>query len=355
MTRKRVLIAPLDWGLGHATRCIPIIDDLVKRGCEVSIASSGSALALLKKEYPLLQFFELMSYKATYSARLPLVISVFLQIPKFLHAINMEHKQIKKIIADYSIELVLSDNRFGCWSKNVPSVFITHQTKIQMPWILKGLQPIINYFNHRFIKRFSDCWIPDISGETNLTGKLSEPGAIPVKYIGILSRLKKIPSDVVYNLTIMLSGPEPQRSVLEKIILAQLKQSNRKAVLIRGVIEENSKWTQEGEVQLVNYLQTDEIEKIISQSELIVARSGYSTIMDLAKLGRKAVFIPTPGQTEQEYLAQRLIDNEIAFSMNQDEFNLVYAIDQSRGFKGFSNIEFGNELLNQAITEVLEV
>jgi UDP-N-acetylglucosamine transferase subunit ALG13 len=335
--------------------CIPIIDELVKRGCEVSIASSGSALALLKKEYPLLQFFELMSYKATYSARLPLVISVFLQIPKFLHAISTEQKQIEKIIADHSIELVLSDNRFGCWSKNVPSVFITHQIMIQMPWILKGLQPIINFFNHRFIKRFSHCWIPDISGESSLTGKLSESGTIPVKYIGILSRLKKIPSDVVYDLTIMLSGPEPQRSALEKIILAQLKQSNRKAVLSRGVIEENSKWTQEGEVQLVNYLQSDEIEKIINQSELIVARSGYSTIMDLAKLGRKAVFIPTPGQTEQEYLAQRLMDNEIAFSMNQDEFNLAYAIDQSRGFKGFSNIEFGNELLNQAITEVLEV
>lgn len=355
MTRKRVLIAPLDWGLGHATRCIPIIDELVKRGCEVSIASSGSALALLKKEYPLLQFFELTSNKATYSAQLPLMLSVFIQIPKFLMAISTEHKQIEKIITENSIELVLSDNRFGCWSKNVPSIFMTHQIMIQMPRVLKGLQPIINFFNHRFIKRFGDCWIPDVFGESNLTGKLSEPGPISVKYIGILSRLKKIPSDMVYDVTVMLSGPEPQRFILEKVILAQLRQSNRKALLIRGVIEENSKWIKEGNVQLVNYLQTDEAEKIINQSKLIIARSGYSTIMDLAKLGKRAIFIPTPGQTEQEYLSQRLMSHGVAFSMNQDEFNLGYAIDRSEGFKGFSNIEERNDLLSHAITEILEV
>jgi uncharacterized protein (TIGR00661 family) len=355
MTRKRVLITPLDWGLGHATRCIPIIDELVKRGCEVSIASSGSALALLKKEYPLLQFFKLPSYKATYSGKLPLMISVFLQVPKFLQAINMEHKQIEKIIADHSIELVLSDNRFGCWSRIVPSVFVTHQVMIQMPWMLKGIQPIINFFNHRFIKRFSHCWIPDVSGASNLTGKLSESRAIPAQYIGILSRLKKIPSDMVYDLTIILSGPEPQRTILEKIILAQLKQLNRKALLIRGVIEENSQWTQEGKVQLVNYLQTSDIEKIINQSELIIARSGYSTIMDLVKLGKRAIFVPTPGQTEQEYLSHRLMSNGVAFSMNQESFNLDYAIDQSKGFKGFSNIEEENDLLSQALTKILEV
>lgn len=355
MTRKRVLIAPLDWGLGHATRCIPIIDALIERGCEVSISSSGLALALLKKEYPHLQFFELPSYRATYSAQLPLMVSVFLQFPKFLHAINLEHKQIEKIIAEHSVELVLSDNRFGCWSKNVPSVFVTHQTMIQMPWMLKGIQSIINFFNHRFIKRFSHCWIPDVSGVANLTGKLSESGALPVKYIGILSRLKKVPSDRVYDLTIMLSGPEPQRSILEKIILVQLRQSNRKALVIRGVIEENSEWTQEGGVQLVNYLQTSDVEKIINQSELIIARSGYSTIMDLAKLGKRAIFIPTPGQTEQEYLSRRLMSNGVAFSMDQDEFNLEYAIDRSKGFKGFSNIEERNDLLSHALTEILEV
>ena len=355
MTRRRVLIAPLDWGLGHATRCIPIIDELVKRGCEVSIASSGSALALLKKEHPRIRFFELPSYKATYSAQIPLMISVFLQLPKFLQAINREHKQIEKIIADQSIELVISDNRFGCWSKNVPSVFITHQTMIQMPWILKGLQPIVNFFNHRFIKRFNYCWIPDFSGESNLTGKLSDSRTVPVKYIGILSRLKKIPSNVVYDLTIMLSGPEPQRTILEKILLTQLKKSKCKALLIRGVMEGESQWVKENELQIVNYLQRDEMAKIINQSQWIIARSGYSTIMDLAKLGKRAIFIPTPGQTEQEYLARRLKNYGIAFSMNQDNFNLSYAMEHSKGYKGFSNIEEGDDLLSQALTDVLEV
>jgi len=77
--------------------------------------------------------------------------------------------------------------------------------------------------------------------------------------------------------------------------------------------------------------------------------------MDLAKLGKRAIFIPTPGQTEQEYLSRRLMNNRVAFSMNQDKFNLSYAINQSKGFTGFSNIEEGNDRLSQALTEILDV
>jgi hypothetical protein len=260
MTLKKVLVAPLDWGLGHATRCIPIINELLKRGCEVSIASSGFALALLKKEYPHLQFFELTSYRATYSERLPLMISVFMQLPKFLLAIKQENRQIEKIVSDNSIQLVISDNRFGCWTEKVPSVFITHQIVIQMPWALKWVQPFINYFNRRFIKRFKHCWVPDSLEDLNLTGKLSKAGTLPVKYIGILSRFKKAEAELKYEVLVLLSGPEPQRTLLEKIILVQLKQSQIQALMVRGVIERNVNWSQAGEIQTVNYLQTKELE-----------------------------------------------------------------------------------------------
>lgn len=348
-----MLIAPLDWGLGHATRCIPIINELLKRKCEVLIASSGSALVLLRKEYPTLQTFELPSYRAVYSENLPLMIAVFFQIPKFLNVIRKEHDAVEEIIAEHNIGLLISDNRYGCWSKKISCVFITHQLNIQMPWLLKWLQPIVNFYNHRFIRKFKHCWIPDLPGKSNLSGKLSESKSLLVKYIGILSRLEKIETEIRNELAIILSGPEPQRSVLEKIILNQLIHADISAVLVRGVIEDHVIWKKEGKIDTVNFLQTEELQKVISQSRLIIARSGYSTIMDMAKLGKKTIFIPTPGQTEQEYLANRFLKAKISFSMNQNLFDLSTALKASSDFIGFSNIEVESELLSHALDEVL--
>lgn len=353
---KRVVVAPLDWGLGHATRCIPIIHELLKRDCQVYIASSGNALQLLKQEFPQLPSIQIESYKASYSVRIPLMIAVFLQIPKFLRAIRNEHQQLNDIVKEYKIDFVISDNRYGCWSNIVPSVFITHQITIQMPPLLKWMQPIINYFNARFIKHFTQCWIPD-AADQNLSGVLSRLSLnkIDALFIGILSRFKKttIDSDVKYKIAIVLSGPEPQRSILEEILLNQLEDSIGQVVLVRGVVEDTVKWKSEGNIVTVNFLPSVKLEEIINQSELIIARSGYSTIMDLAQLQKKAILIPTPGQTEQEYLAKRLMEQGICFSMNQYDFNLDYALKQSVGFKGFINIEVSNQLLSKALDEFL--
>lgn len=353
MNRKKVLVAPLDWGLGHATRCIPIIDELVTRRCEVAIASSGNALKLLRKEYPTLQTFKLPSYRAVYSSNLPLMVSIFLQVPKFLKVIRKEHNVIAEIITKHNVEVLISDNRYGCWSENITNIFITHQISIQMPLSLKWIQPVVNFYNHRFIRRFTHCWIPDVPGRLNLTGKLSESKSLPVKYIGILSRFNKVQSDCIYDIAVVLSGPEPQRTVFENVILNQLANTKMKVVVVRGVVEDHVIWKKEGNVDTVNFLQTEELQKVINQSQLIIARSGYSTVMDLAKLGKKAIFIPTPGQTEQEYLADRMMELKIAFSMKQNQFNLSQALKASLDFIGFSNIEVESELLSHALDEVL--
>jgi uncharacterized protein (TIGR00661 family) len=367
---KRVVVAPLDWGLGHATRCVPIIQELFKRKCQVYIVSSGSALQLLQQEFPQLPSIQIESYKASYAARLPLMIAVFLQLPKFLRVIRKEHRQLEDIVIEHKIDLVISDNRYGCWSSAVPSVFITHQTTIQMPFALKWIQPSINYFNAHFINRFAQCWIPDTSGTQNLSGVLSKFNSkkIKARHIGILSRFKKtsIDTNFKYRIAIVLSGPEPQRSILEKIMMSELAHStfvgpvpaspyrrDDQVVLVRGVVEDNVRWKSEANLMTVNFLPSAQLEEIINQSELVIARSGYSAIMDLAKLQKKAILIPTPGQTEQEYLAERLMRQRICFSMRQHDFNLDYALKQSAGFKGFSNIEVSNQLLLKALDEVL--
>lgn len=355
MNGKRVLVAPLDWGLGHATRCIPIIEELLKRNCEVSVATSGSALALLRKEFYSLTFFELPSYKASYSIRMPLMIAVFFQLPKFWRVINAEHNTLEKIIDDNNIDMVISDNRFGCWTKNIPCIFITHQINIQMPWIFKGIQPIFNYQNRRLVKRFTRCWIPDRAGELSLSGKLSTSGSLEVSYIGILSRLKKVELELRYRVAVILSGPEPQRTVLEELIIPQLKKLQIKSIVIQGIIEDEVKKSWDGDIEVINFLPTIPLEEVINQSAIIIARSGYSTVMDLSKLNKKALFIPTPGQTEQEYIAKRLMDNGVAFSMKQNEFDLAFGLSECERYKGFSNIEQGNELLQQAIDDVIKI
>ncbi|NBP69699.1 MAG: glycosyltransferase, partial [Cytophagia bacterium] len=170
---KRILITPLDWGLGHATRCIPIIKELLHQNHQVMIASSGLALNLLKEEFPQLTFFQLPSYKATYARWLPLMLKVFWQSPFFFFVIRKEHAIVKQLVKDHRIDVVISDNRYGCYAKATKSIFITHQLTIQMPKGLVWLQSMINYVNHLLIKKFNACWVPDFPDQ-RLTGELTQ-------------------------------------------------------------------------------------------------------------------------------------------------------------------------------------
>ena len=319
---KRVLVAPLDWGLGHATRSIPIICELLANGHEVVIASSGNALILLKTEFPQLIFFELTSYRPTYSRNVPLILKVLLQLPKFLIVIREEHAELESIVKDQAIDLVISDNRYGCWTKLVPSIFITHQINIQLPFTLKWMQRIINYFNHRQIRKFSQCWVPDFP-ENRLTGKLTEPGKLSVKFIGMLSRFKsvKIKELFVYDYLAIVSGPEPQRTIFEQKVRVCFSGLKGKKILVRGLPGVGEEIVEQNGWDEVGHLNAERLRQVIEQSKLVISRSGYSSVMDLASLNKKAVFIPTPGQTEQEYLAKSLVDRGIVYSVSQDSFS----------------------------------
>ncbi len=332
--KKRILITPLDWGLGHATRCISIIRLLLDKGHEVCIATSGLALPLLKQEFPHLSFFELPSYQARYSATLPLMMKVFLQSPYFLRVIQQEHTIIEKLVAEQGIDVILSDNRYGCYSQKAKSIFITHQLTLQMPTGLRWLQGLVNYFNHRLIRKFEVCWVPDF--RTNpITGALTHTTDVEVTFIGMLSRFHKreVSAPKKYDLLVLLSGPEPQRSLLEKLVLQQVKEYTGKVLLVRGLPNTNETLA---DVENVNHLSSHELQAALEASSLVLARSGYTTIMDLYFLEKKAIFIPTPGQTEQEYLAKQLSERDIAFSMKQEEFDLIKALEASKSFKGFS-------------------
>jgi uncharacterized protein (TIGR00661 family) len=351
--KKRVLIAPLDWGLGHSTRCIPIIEELLKRNHEVLIASSGSALKLLKKEFPTLEFFSLRSYNIRYPRKGSFVFSIAQQIPRILRVISKEHERVQKIVHDKNIDLILSDNRYGCWSDRVPSIFISHQLNLQVDGAWRLLKPIVDILHNRRIRKFDEVWIPD-NPALHLTGALSQNRNLNLKHVGVLSRFKKEKLELKYDLAVVLSGPEPQRTMLEEIIFNQIQGQTLKIIVVRGVVEGEGNWKQEGNFTTVNFLQSGKLEEVMNQSKLIISRSGYSTIMDLVRLEMKAILIPTPGQTEQVYLAKQLKDKNIFYSSDQKTFELTKALSESASFTGFSNIEPESKLLSLALDEVLK-
>ena len=133
MTRKKILVAPLDWGLGHATRCIPLILELQRQEHEVIIAADGNCARILREAFPELSHIYLKSYGLTYSAALPAWLKIILQLPEIFFYIHREHAALEKIIRQHSIEIVISDNRFGLWNKSLKTVYITHQVMIKCP------------------------------------------------------------------------------------------------------------------------------------------------------------------------------------------------------------------------------
>lgn len=339
--KKRILVAPLNWGLGHATRCIPIIDALLENGFEPIIASDGAALALLKKEFSKLKSIELPSYNITYSEKgKDLKFKLLKDSPKLLKAIKAEKKLIKKLVKELEIKGIISDNRFGVHNKSIPSVYITHQLNV-----LSGMGTWFSSKMHqKIIKKFDECWIPDFKNEPSLSGKLGhlKQHNLNVKYIGPLSRFNKINCDAVYDLMVLLSGPEPQRTILETSLLKDLKSYNGTILLVKGIIEDEQTCVVKDTITTYNFMKSDELEKAINQSKVILSRSGYTTIMDLSKLEKKAFFIPTPGQFEQEYLAIRLDDSGLIPSCTQENFK-IDMLDRAEKYYGLS---FFNDEVN---------
>lgn len=327
----RILVAPLDWGLGHATRCIPLIKALEQQGHTVVIASSGKQAALLKAEFPLLEHIDLPGYNVRYShTKGWLPVKMLSQLPRLQKMINWEHNWLEKTIQANAIDLVISDNRYGLWSSTTPSVMITHQLLVKAPYA--WAEGFIQRKLYRYIERFTMCWVPDAEQDGGLAGILSHPPqlpSIPVAYMGSLCRFdaQAVNSSTQDLITVLLSGPEPQRSLLEEKVLQGWPRSLATIRLVRGLPGNAPPLNLPG---VVNHLPTQELQALLQQSKLVICRSGYTSLMELMQMGMKTVLVPTPGQTEQEYLAQRLAEKGYTLYMEQDRFDLQAAIEKAQ-------------------------
>jgi len=354
--KHRILIAPLDWGLGHATRCIPIIHELLVQGCEVLIAAENSTQSLLQNEFPQLVFIPLTGYRIRYSyLKFWLPLKIFLQIPRLLYSIYKEHQWLKRAIKMNKIDAIISDNRFGLYFSGIPSVYITHQLliKTENDFTEKVAQKI----HYWFIKKYSVCWVPDFEGDINISGELSHPKNISdqLTYLGGLSRFEKINSiEKKYDLAIVISGPEPQRTIFEDILLEQLKDYKGSVLFVRGLPSNQSiKQSPNSSIKIVSHLSSRELNLAIQQSNYVISRSGYTTVMDLLKLQQKAILIPTPGQTEQEYLAKHLMERKIFFYVEQENFSLIESLQKAKKFP-FNIPAFNMEEYKNVIQQFVE-
>ena len=331
---KKLLLAPLDWGLGHATRCVPVIKELLSIGSEVWLAGEGAQEKLLREEFPSLPFLPLKGYRVKYG-KTGLTGRLVLQIPSILQSIKSENNWLKEQVSKYQFDGVISDNRYGLHHETIFSVFITHQLGIKSS-LGKWSEKILQQWNYKFINRFHECWVPDEEGQNNLAGELSHPvkfPAIPVKYIGGLSRFKKKDvAEIKDHLLITLSGPEPQRTILENRIIDEVVNYNGTATIARGLPAERNIIPSTNTIHFHNHLSSEELNNEAMKAALIIGRSGYSNVMDIAALQKKSILIPTPGQTEQEYLADHLMKKRFAFCINQNEFSLLKNIEEAGRF-----------------------
>ncbi len=339
--KKRILVAPLDWGIGHATRCIPIIEELKAMGHEVLLGTSGKALALLRREFPDLPFIEMPSYKVDYPKDGNMAFHMLRLAPRIRRAIKKEHKALDHHIKEKGIDAVISDNRLGLHNKKVPTVLITHQLFIRTP----RFRWAVDRLNRHYISHFDQCWVPDVADvHDNLSGSLSHGRELPqgISFIGPLSRFYRKEKDGMNEQKVrkrpkvlgLISGPEPQRGMFAESLNEELKELELDATMVTGMPQKGKAKKESPWIREFNHLTTEDLLDELLDADLVVCRSGYSTIMDLAAIGQKAVMIPTPGQTEQEYLALYHDKKRHFQAMQQDAFDLNEALEKKDSYQG---------------------
>jgi len=336
LIKKNILVCPLDWGLGHATRMVPVINMLEKKGASVIIADIYRSEAV--------SGFSLCSINLSKSQLIKQSLSI------------VSKKQLKDIIEKYNIDAVISDNRYEISIKKIPCIFITHQLNIQTNGLEVIAKPFINLLLRYYLNKFNEIWVPDTIDDLNLSGILSKSKKFKNKKynIGLLSRFSKkhlINVHKTIDVLIILSGPEPQRTILEQKLLKQALKTDLKTTILLAKPNIRTDVSTKN-VRLISHLNDIEFANIINLAKVIICRPGYSTLMDLTVFNKSAIFIPTPGQTEQEYLANRLLKMQIGFSQPQDKFNLAEAIKEQVKYTGL-NIDNDESLLEDRVTSLI--
>ncbi len=354
-----VFISPLNWGLGHSTRDIPIINELLSHGHEVTIGTSGNALALLKRECPECNFILFKDYPAPYSASRFFLPKFVASIPILLRALARERKKLDQILADNKFDLIISDNRMGVYSNKIPSYFITHQLRFSLPSYLYPFEMLTIPVNSFFHIKYDGVIVPDVAPNgNNLSGKLCRSNLDAtnqrVYYAGILTSAKKMRVDEDLDYLIIVSGPEPQRTKLEEIILKQVQKLPGEKVVLLGSPQKERHEKLDEHTTVHSYISTEEKAELMNRARFMIARSGYTTMMEIAELDKKhGLFTPTPGQTEQEYLSRYYARQGWFLSRSQYRIKLPEDTHAAMQYRGFPQMSKTRENVARLYQDVL--
>lgn len=364
MNKKyNILVCPLEWGLGHAGRMIPLVKELQQRGNNIIIGAGEEHQSLFRSELSGLTYIGFRGFKPSYSRILPQYVALLMRIPVLFYSIVLEHFRLKQIIRDNKIDIVISDNRFGLWNKSIKTVYVTHQPLIPFPSGFRALERIGISFHRWIIKKYSFCFIPDLPCEINVSGRLTHGIKLPsnTRFIGILSRFlmngisDSGTRDNFPHNTVILSGPEPQKGMLRQKLINLLKDKEPSTVIFEGKPSSDSPFqAQSGNIIFYDHLPAGRMKEIISGSENIITRSGYTVIMELISLNRSALLIPTPGQTEQEYLAGYLSEKGWFTSVSQNKLDDGITLPGRKTVTANEIITESRILLEKALDELLK-
>ena len=352
---RTALVSPLNWGLGHAARCAPIVRELRKRGWRVVCCGGEAPLALLRAEFPDVETELVPEPAIRYpKAGWAMIPAMLVQLPKILLATLALRRRTAELCAKHGAVLTISDNRPGFRAPGVKSVYMTHQLRIRAPKGLGFGEALVARLHALAYAPFDEVWIPDLEGKLSLAGDLSLPPrrAPRVKFrrVGLLSRFSGAPSpeasspapaaDGPVGVLLLLSGPEPQRTLFESKALAQLRALGLRATVVRGLPASAPPLDPGSDaIRVLPFAGARELEALLRACDVAVCRSGYSTLMDLVRVGTKALLVPTPGQTEQEYLAARLADAGLAAVSAQDDLDLAAQLPRARHLPGLRSDE----------------
>ena len=351
----KIIYAVCSWGLGHATRSLPVIRKLIDEKHDLSIISNGRSLELLKSELGKnINYFSITDYPMLLSENArQFMAKSFVYWPMFIKRMESGLQSLNKILSKRKYDLIISDARYDMYSKKIPSYFISHQMRIMNPLRINILEKGSERFNLFFFKRFKEIIIPDFFDD-NLSGELSHNlnkiDENKLNYVGVLSdfKKKKMKKDIDYLISI--SGPEPQRTMLEEKILSQVDDLSGNIIITLGKTEKEEEFKTK-DIETYSFVGKEKREDLLNRSKLVISRSGYSTILDLAVIGCKALMIPTPGQIEQEYLARYHNKKKTFYSVNQDVINLknnIKLAEKTSGIKRKCDV-------NKSIENIIDI
>jgi predicted glycosyltransferase len=329
---ERVLVCPLGWGLGHATRVIPIITALKNKRCTIIVAADESSISLLKRNFPSLDYIHFPSISVEFSKGRNQLFALFRVAFKIILLSGKENRQIREIVKDQAIDIIISDNRYGLHHEQKKSILITHQLSILFPKPFRWAENLGKWFVKRSALKFSECWIPDNELGFRLSGQLSDPWRFGqnIKFIGLLSRFSQteyLLTKKRWDLVGIVSGPPPHRQIFEDQIVELSNRLKLRTLVLQGTPNGKGHARVKGKATLVPHLEDHQFAQEVMSSKYIICRAGYSTIMDMVSLGVNAMLVPTPGQTEQEYLSEYLSDNELFMSCSQDRVSKLEVDD----------------------------